>query len=304
MFLLFNLRPVRPQVQARACTPSLSQNRFMGERLSVHWSTRLVVVVFGIVLLAGGCGPEIVTSSPTQEEVDDRFATSVQRIGPGDPAPEWVAREEPAPAQPAATPREDPSPDEPRIDDAFRMAGKMPMVWRVTEWANSEPLRWSDLRGKVVFVRFFKLESAACHRTMPAMQQLCEEFRDRPVLFIGLYHSGSDDRGPEWDTVVDQIRAWGVKFPIARDEGRVTLSRWWLDYFNHVPDTPSFVIGPDGRIVYVHPGPEFHPSDDLMFALCEQDYRTIRLAIQTALPQDVAQRTKVGRQGTIDEELP
>jgi len=192
------------------------------------------------------------------------------------------------------TPNEDPSAAGPLIDDAFRMSGKMPMVWRVTEWANSEPIRWSDLRGKVVFVRFFKLDSKACERTMPAMQQLYEEFRDRPVLFIGLYHSGNDDRGPEWDTVVDQTRAWGVTFPIARDEGHVTLSRWWLDYFDLVPDTPSFVIGPDGRIVYVHPGPEFHPSDDLMFALCERDFQTIRLAIQTALPQDVAHRTRMG----------
>lgn len=261
--------------------------------MSVHWSVRLVAFVFGSLLLASGCTPESDTSPITDDGVEDRFVTAVQHVGPHDPAFEHSERQGPASTPSTATLNEEPPPAGPLIDDAFRMAGRMPMVWRVTEWANSEPIRWSDLRGKVVFVRFFKLDSEACERTMPAMQRLYEEFRDRPVVFIGLYHSGSDDRGPEWDTVVKQIREWGVTFPVARDEGRVTLSRWWLDYFNHVPDTPSFVIGPDGRIVYAHPGPEFHPSDDLMFALCERDYRTIRLAIQTALPQDVAQHNRM-----------
>jgi thiol-disulfide isomerase/thioredoxin len=259
--------------------------------MSVHWSVRLVAFAFGSILLTGGCGPGNNASPVPNDGDDDRFATAVQHVGPSDAV---VEPNEPVPVRPVAAPDEDPPPASPIIDDVFRLAGKMPMVWRVTEWANSEPIRWSDLRGKVVFVRFFKLDNEACERTMPAMQQLYEEFRDGPVVFVGLYHSGSHERGPEWDTVVKQVQEWGVTFPVARDEGQVTLSRWWLDYFSYVPDTPSFVIGPDGRIVYVHPGPEFHPSNDLMFALCQRDYRTIRLAIQSALPQDVAHRTNMG----------
>ena len=56
-----------------------------------------------------------------------------------------------------------------------------------------------------------------------------------------------------------------------------------------LPRNPKWTVV-DGRIVYVHPGPEFHPSEELLFALCDRDYRTMRLAIQTALPRDVAQR--------------
>jgi thiol-disulfide isomerase/thioredoxin len=263
--------------------------------MRVPWPSRIVALAFVAVLLACGCRRENVAPLQTDDDVDEAFAISVQHIEPLDRRVDLPAPERASPDQPAAADDQDASAAGPLIDNVFRMAGKMPMVWRVTEWANSEPIRWPDLRGRVVVVRFFKLDCEACQRTMPAMQRLYEEFRDCPVLFIGLFHSGNHECGPEWDVVMDQVRAWGVTFPIARDEGGVTLSRWWLDYFEYVPDTPTFVIGPDGRIVYVQPGPEFHPNDDLMFALCDRDYETIRLAIQTALPRDVAHRRRMGQ---------
>jgi hypothetical protein len=110
------------------------------------------------------------------------------------------------------------------------------------------------------------------------------------VVFIGILRTERRDPGPPWEQVVRRVRDWGVTFPITRDDRGITLSRWWFDYFDHVPDTPTFVLGPRGRIAYVHPGPEFFPTDDLMFALCDRDYRAIELAIRTSLPQDVARR--------------
>jgi peroxiredoxin len=174
------------------------------------------------------------------------------------------------------------------LDNSFLMVGATPHVWSLDKWADGDTIPWSDLRGKVVVVRFFDVDSEACQRTMSAIQQLHEEFQDCPVMFIGVLRTTRLDRGPEWNDVVDRVRQWGITFPIARDNRGVTLNQWWLKYLGNVPPTPTFVIGPNGRIIHVQPGPEFHPSDDLMFALCDRDFQTIRLAIQVALPQDVA----------------
>jgi len=168
------------------------------------------------------------------------------------------------------------------------MVGREPAVWLLDDWANSPPIRWADLRGNVVFVRFWTIGSEYCRRTMPAVQRLAEEFGGQPVIFIGIYCAAEDPDGLTWPVALEQSRRWSVTFPIARDEHGVTLRRWWHDYFNHLPDTPSFVIDPDGKIAYVHPGPEFHPSDDPMYALCDRDYNAIRAAIQRSLPQDVS----------------
>jgi peroxiredoxin len=179
----------------------------------------------------------------------------------------------------------------PPQENAFRMEGGTPDAWLFDEWAHSDPVRLSDLRGKVVVVRFFDLDSEACERSMKAMQQLHQEFQGQSVMFVGVYRTSSYGRGAEWQTVLDQLAQWGVTFPVARDKRGITLDRWWLRYFQNVPHTPAFVIGSDGRMVHVQPGPEFHPSEDLMFALCNQDYLAFRDAIQTALPQDVARRS-------------
>jgi peroxiredoxin len=250
-----------------------------------------VVVLSALsALLSAGCGPGSGVSVGTGDDVGtaDR-SISVRSLEPSsvytDPA-ELVSLP-PAESSEGALPGDA---DGPVLDNAFRLVGRTPSIWLLDEWANGSRVRWNELRGNAVVVRFFKLDSESCARTMAALEKLHQEFRACGVLFIGIFYPGSYQRGPEWDVVVDQAREWGVTFPIARDDRGITLRRWWQDYFQGMPETPTFVIGPDGRIVYVHPGPEFHPSEELLFTLCDRDYRTVRLAIQTALPRDIAQR--------------
>lgn len=176
-------------------------------------------------------------------------------------------------------------------DDPFCLRGTTPDIWLLDGWTNSEPYRLSELRGRVVVVRFFDVNSEGCERSMRAMQRLHEEFVGRPVMFLGVYRTTESEANVEWPVVKEEIKRWGITFPVARDKHGITLHRWWLRYFHHVPHTPTFVLGPDGRIVHVQPGPEFCPSDDMMFALCNQDFLAVRDAIQSALPRDVARHT-------------
>src|SRR5262249_59430975 len=60
--------------------------------------------------------------------------------------------------------------------------------WRLADWSGSEPLDLEDLRGRVVVVRFWTDGCPYCARTLPALGALAEEFRDRPLTSVGLYH--------------------------------------------------------------------------------------------------------------------
>jgi hypothetical protein len=46
------------------------------------------------------------------------------------------------------------------------------------------------------------------------------------------------------------------------------------------------VIDKRGRVVHVHPGPEFYPTDDPSRARQDRDFRAIRVAIRRALDQE------------------
>jgi len=91
--------------------------------------------------------------------------------------------------------------------------------WRLAEWSGTEPLDLEDLRGRVVVVRFWTDACPYCARSLPALQALAEEFRDRPVTFVGIYHAKPPGRERPWPAAVAWARRRGVSFPLAYDQG-------------------------------------------------------------------------------------
>ena len=154
--------------------------------------------------------------------------------------------------------------------------------WQLVEWDRA-PLSLESLKGQVVVVRFWTNTCPYCARSVPALQQLAEEFRGQPVQFLGVYHSKPRGSERAWADAVAQSREWGLTFPIAYDRSWKTVDDWWLAGRESVPTSPTFVIDPAGRIVHVHPGPELHPSAEPDHQQCDRDFRALRQAIQDAL---------------------
>jgi cytochrome c biogenesis protein CcmG/thiol:disulfide interchange protein DsbE len=104
------------------------------------------------------------------------------------------------------------------------------------------PLSLTDLRGQVTVLNFWSPECAPCEDEMPDLQAVWEEYGNRGVAFLGISF-------PELESAVkDMITDLGVTYPNALDlvapaEYRIT----------GIPET--FVIGPQGRVAYVHIGP-------------------------------------------------
>jgi thiol-disulfide isomerase/thioredoxin len=135
------------------------------------------------------------------------------------------------------------------------LVGTPAQEWTFTDWSNSAPLTLAKLRGRVVVVRFWTTGCPYCDKSMPALERLATELRDRPVTFVGAFHDKPVGSAPDMKEAIAQAKTWGVRFPIAFDRGWRTLRAWYLDGHDRPATSATFVIGRDGRVAHVDPGP-------------------------------------------------
>lgn len=164
------------------------------------------------------------------------------------------------------------------------LIGTEPAEWQFTEWANTSEASMSlqDLRGRVVVVRFWTTGCPFCEKTMPALQRLSEELRDQPVTVVGAFHAKPESSQRDLGKPLEVTRSWGVTFPIAIDREWRTLRSWWLDSAHRHATSVTFVIGKDGRVAHIHPGPEYYPTDDPSDIRANADYLALRAAVVAA----------------------
>ena len=132
-------------------------------------------------------------------------------------------------------------------------------------------------------VRFWTDRCHFCSASLPAMQKLADEFRKKPVTFVGIYHSKPRGSERPWSEAVARAKELGVRFPIAYDHMWKTVRAWWLEGGQRGATSSSFVISAGGEIVFVHPGPMFCAGEDCGNAQASSDYEAIRAAIRKAL---------------------
>ena len=164
------------------------------------------------------------------------------------------------------------------------LVGTEPGEWQFTEWANTDgkPPSLHDLRGRVVVVRFWTTGCPFCEKTMPALQRLSEELHDQPVTVIGAFHAKPESSQRDLGKPQEVTKTWGVTFPLAIDREWRTLRSWWLDRAHRHATSVTFVIGKDGRVAHIHPGPEYYPTDDPTDTKANQDYQALRAAVVAA----------------------
>jgi cytochrome c biogenesis protein CcmG, thiol:disulfide interchange protein DsbE len=102
--------------------------------------------------------------------------------------------------------------------------------------------------GKIVIVDFWATWCEPCRQSFPAYQKLVDDFGGKLVV-IGV----SVDESPT--PVRGFVRATGVSFPIAWDEGQAAAQSY------QPPKMPtSFIVDASGIVRFVHAG--FSPGDE------------------------------------------
>lgn len=157
------------------------------------------------------------------------------------------------------------------------LLGTRPPEWTVTGWLNSPPLTLSELRGKVVLVRWWTgPQCPYCSASAEALNTLWEKDRQRGLVVVGMYHHKTDT--PLTAAHVEaQTKRLHFEFPVAVDKDWTTLHRWWLDAQPRGWTSVTFLLDREGKIRHIHPGGAYYPG--------EPGYTALEAAVEKALKE-------------------
>ncbi|MEX1366365.1 MAG: TlpA disulfide reductase family protein [Nannocystaceae bacterium] len=167
--------------------------------------------------------------------------------------------------------------------------GQPAPAWGPMQWLLSDPLSLSDLRGRVVLIRFWTDTCPFCRATAPALAELDADYRERGVSVIGMYHPKPRGAEPTRQHVAEVVEGWGWRFPVALDLDWSVLDAFWLADADREYTSVSFVLDRQGVIRYVHPGPEFHPDGPASHDQCRRDYAEVREVLEALLAEPVSE---------------
>jgi len=157
--------------------------------------------------------------------------------------------------------------------------------WTNDRWVQGGPLRLTDLRGKVVLVRFFmSADCPYCRATAPSLNELYREFGPRGLVVVGMFTPKPRPRPTRLEEVRGYVEAYGFRFPVAVDDDWGALRRLWLD---RVPDaaftSASLLIDKRGLVRHVHAGGVF--ARDAAEAQARRDFEAMREAVERLLSE-------------------
>lgn len=112
------------------------------------------------------------------------------------------------------------------------------------EWEGQSSVSLDDLRGQVVVLNFWASWCVECRYEADVLENAARRYADDGVVFLGVAYVDVEPNSLAY------MEEFGVSYPHAPDLGTRISSSYEI---TGVPET--FVIGPDGKIVYVHIGP-------------------------------------------------
>jgi thiol-disulfide isomerase/thioredoxin len=118
----------------------------------------------------------------------------------------------------------------------------------VQGWLNGEPLTRNTLKGRIVVVNSWFLTCPVCHRNMPDLVSIQQEFADNPnVVFIGL----TTDDASDLENVRRFLAKYEVTWPNAYGAAETIFGTGpELTGFKAKHFPGYWVIGRDGKVIW------------------------------------------------------
>lgn len=97
-------------------------------------------------------------------------------------------------------------------------------------WLNSDPLRLSDLKGKVVMVEFWTFGCYNCRNVEPYVKQWYEQYADHGLVIIGV-HSPEFAHEREVENVRRYLASHDIRFAVPIDNEFSTWKKFGNRYW-------------------------------------------------------------------------
>lgn len=109
-------------------------------------------------------------------------------------------------------------------------------------WINSGPIRFEELRGKIVLLDFWTYCCINCHHVLPDLAKLEAKYKDELVV-IGV-HSAKFDAEKDTENIRRKVAEYRIKHPVVNDADMKIWRRF------SVQSWPTLVlIGPTGKVL-------------------------------------------------------
>lgn len=172
-------------------------------------------------------------------------------------------------------------------DDPDSPAGRLDAPapdWSFTRWIGPA-LTLADLRGRVVLVRWWTEGCRFCRATLPELERLRLRHEQDGLVVIGAFHP-KPPREVGDRHITSLARKLGFHGRIAVDRDWATLDRYWLDgHPGRNWTSVSFLIDRAGIVRWVHPGGEYHRSDDPAHARCGRQLEELERMLGVTLAE-------------------
>ena len=154
---------------------------------------------------------------------------------------------------------------------------KMPSL-QFDRWLNTQDRKPVEPAGRITLYRWWTDGCEHCEKTLPAVERLRQKFGAKGLQVVAVYHP-KPPRAVTDRHVLDAARRLGYSGAVAVDLDWSELKKFYLSTGERRATSASFLVGADGVIRFVHPGPRLYPSDDPAEAQEDGDYRLLETAI-------------------------
>lgn len=156
---------------------------------------------------------------------------------------------------------------------------KMPAL-TFDRWLNTESNKPLDTGGSMTLYRWWTNECPFCKGTLPGLEKFRQKYGEKGLKIVAVYHP-KPPRGVADSLILDAASDIGYRGPIAVDLNWSQLKKAYPG--NRGPTSISILVDKEGIIRFVHPGPDYFPSDQKEKARQDEDYRLMEKAIEGLL---------------------
>lgn len=188
------------------------------------------------------------------------------------------------------------------------VVGKKLPPLRFVRWINTPENKPAETKGKVTLYRWWTSECPYCRSSLPAIEKLRKKYEKQGLEVVCVYHPKPPRDAMEVDVAdvkaIAELLGYGGAVTIDPDWSE--LRRAYLNSARRSATSVTFLVDGDGVTRFLHPGPEFFPSDDSGHARQNADYELLERAI-AALLEEAAKRTEnsssaAGASGSSDSD--
>lgn len=125
---------------------------------------------------------------------------------------------------------------------------KAPEFAETTGYINTELIKLTDLRGKVVLVNFWTYTCINWIRTIPYLVDWNEKYANKGLVIVGI-HTPEFEFEKNIDNVKAAVDKFGLRYPIVQDNDKGTWNAYENKYWPRI-----YLVDSEGNIRYDHIG--------------------------------------------------